>query len=118
MLRLSSLRTAAVAIATVVFTLGACTSASAAYPVNYSFTAGIAYTLTHYGQPPLAANNWACKPSAEHPDPVVLVHGTFGNMTDSWEALSPLLANNGYCVFALNYGDASTGAGVWRFVSA
>jgi triacylglycerol esterase/lipase EstA (alpha/beta hydrolase family) len=25
-------------------------------------------------------------------------------MTDSWQALSPLLANNGYCVFALDYG--------------
>jgi dienelactone hydrolase len=35
---------------------------------------------------------------------VVLVHGTFGNMTDSWQVLSPLLANHGYCVFALDYG--------------
>jgi pimeloyl-ACP methyl ester carboxylesterase len=35
----------------------------------------------------------------------VLVHGTFGDMSDSWQALSPLLANNGYCVFALNYGS-------------
>ncbi len=34
----------------------------------------------------------------------MLVHGTFGNMTDSWQALSPLLANSGYCVFALDYG--------------
>ena len=27
-------------------------------------------------------------------------------MTDSWQALSPLLANNGYCVFALDYGGS------------
>jgi triacylglycerol esterase/lipase EstA (alpha/beta hydrolase family) len=35
------------------------------------------------------------------------VHGTFGDMSDSWQALSPLLRNNGYCVFALNYGPYS-----------
>jgi triacylglycerol esterase/lipase EstA (alpha/beta hydrolase family) len=35
---------------------------------------------------------------------VVLVHGTFGDMSNSWQALSPLLFNSGYCVFALNYG--------------
>jgi triacylglycerol esterase/lipase EstA (alpha/beta hydrolase family) len=28
-------------------------------------------------------------------------------MSDSWQALAPLLANNGYCVFALNYGAAN-----------
>jgi triacylglycerol esterase/lipase EstA (alpha/beta hydrolase family) len=41
---------------------------------------------------------------------VVLVHGTFGDMSDSWRALSPLLVNHDYCVFALNYG-AYAGAG-------
>ncbi len=113
MLRPTGLRAAAVAVVSAVaaaFTLGACTaSAATPYPVNYSFTAAIAYTVTHDGQPPLGANNWACRPSAAHPDPVVLVHGTFGNMTDSWEALSPLLANAGYCVYALNYGGSSAG---------
>ncbi len=116
MLRIGSLRRAAArgvagmtATAGLVAGLGACTTTTG-YPVNYSFSAAIAYTLTHYGQPPVGANNWNCKPSAAHPYPVVLVHGTFGNMTDSWEALSPLLANNGYCVFALNYGGSSSGA--------
>ncbi len=54
---------------------------------------------------PPGANNWSCKPSAVHPDPVILVHGTFADMSDSWQALSPLLYDNGYCVFALNYGS-------------
>jgi triacylglycerol esterase/lipase EstA (alpha/beta hydrolase family) len=99
-----------VAAATAALVVGAGTAAQAGgYPVNYSFAAGIAYTTTHFGQPPLGANRWSCKPTATHPYPVVLAHGTAGNMTDSWEALSPLLANAGYCVFAFDYGGSSAG---------
>jgi triacylglycerol esterase/lipase EstA (alpha/beta hydrolase family) len=76
-------------------------------PVTYSFAAGIAAELAHPGSNPPGANKWSCRPNAAHPNPVVLVHGTFANMTDSWQALSPLLANAGWCVFALNYGGAS-----------
>ncbi|MCX5383321.1 triacylglycerol lipase [Streptomyces sp. NBC_00083] len=50
-------------------------------------------------------NNYSCKPSAAHPRPVVLVHGTFGNGTDNWLALAPYLVNRGYCVFSLDYGQ-------------
>jgi triacylglycerol esterase/lipase EstA (alpha/beta hydrolase family) len=54
--------------------------------------------------PPPGANNWSCAPSAAHPDPVVLVHGLGATMGDNWFELSPKLAANGYCVFALTYG--------------
>ncbi|MFI8518259.1 esterase/lipase family protein [Streptomyces sp. NPDC085481] len=50
-------------------------------------------------------NDFSCKPSAAHPRPVVLVHGTFGNAVDNWLGLAPYLVNRGYCVFSLDYGQ-------------
>jgi pimeloyl-ACP methyl ester carboxylesterase len=50
----------------------------------------------------------ACPPSAAHPYPVILVHGTFLNQELSWNELRPLLEHRGYCVFSLNYGNNAT----------
>ncbi|WP_328497296.1 alpha/beta fold hydrolase [Streptomyces sp. NBC_00414] len=50
-------------------------------------------------------NDYSCKPSAAHPHPVVLVHGTFANSVDNWLGLAPYLVNRDYCVFALDYGQ-------------
>jgi len=81
------------------------------YPVPYVFTANVIAGATQPGTPPPGSNDWTCQPSAAHPRPVVLVHGLFANMTDNWQTMSPLLANNGYCVFALTYGnDTSAGS--------
>ncbi|MFJ7191156.1 esterase/lipase family protein [Streptomyces bacillaris] len=72
----------------------------------------VAPTATATAATPTAAtatsrgwNDYSCKPSAAHPRPVVLVHGTFGNSVDNWLGLAPYLVNRGYCVFSLDYGQ-------------
>ena len=61
--------------------------------------------LPPQGPPPPGANDFACKPPPRHPYPVVLVHGTFLDMSVSWDVLAPALERRGYCVFALDYGN-------------
>jgi len=93
-------------IALACIALGAAAAASAqaaTLPVSYNGLVGYAH-VSPTASPP-GANDWSCKPSAAHPRPVILVHGTFADMSDSWQALSPLLHNSGYCVYAFNYGS-------------
>jgi triacylglycerol esterase/lipase EstA (alpha/beta hydrolase family) len=75
-------------------------------PVPYNAFGGVAQALAAPGSPPPGANDWSCKPSSAHPDPVVLVPGTFADMADDFNSISPLLYDHGYCVFALNYGGS------------
>lgn len=55
---------------------------------------------------PIGTNDWNCKPTAEHPNPVVLVHGTWMNAYNGFSGLAPQLKDEGYCLFALNYGKS------------
>ena len=58
---------------------------------------------------PPGANDFTCRPTAAHPAPVVLVPGTFEGAADNWATASPKVKAEGYCVFALEYGDRGTG---------
>jgi triacylglycerol lipase len=56
--------------------------------------------------PPTTMDSAQCRPPVQHPDPVMLVHGTFG--LTSWSLIGPTLAQRGYCVFTIQYGGAGT----------
>ena len=58
---------------------------------------------------PPGANDWSCKPTRQHPRPVILVHGTFGDRQHLLEVLSYRLSQAGWCVFSLGYGNRATG---------
>ena len=40
---------------------------------------------------------------------MILVHGTFGDMTVSWNTIAPALEAEGFCVWALDCGRRGTG---------
>lgn len=98
----------AVAAVATALAIGATPAAATQYPVPYLFSANVVAAALRPGTPPPGANDWSCRPTAAHPRPVVLVHGLFANMTDNWQTMSPLLADHGYCVFALTYGQTAS----------
>lgn len=62
-------------------------------------------------------DDWSCKPSAAHPNPLVLLHGLGGNGPGNYSYLGPFLAAKGYCAFTLTYGQASPAIPVGGTVS-
>ena len=103
----------------VVSAVGVATLPAAAadkYPVSYNFLSSAVLAGTKMDADPPGANDWSCRPTSRHPRPVVLAHGTAGNKNTNWQTYAPLLANNGYCVFALTYGvTAGTPKGADQF---
>jgi triacylglycerol lipase len=94
--------------------LGALAAIAALVFLGASVTvgAGLYRNRSAPADPPTAAkpttpNSTSCRPPAQHPAPVVLVHGTFA--ATSWQLIAPALAQLGYCVFTFDYGDMGTG---------
>jgi triacylglycerol esterase/lipase EstA (alpha/beta hydrolase family) len=111
---MSKLKTVALGIAaTGMLALAAPVSASAQLHVPYGNEALADFVNAEINTPTqvAGANNIFCRPSAAHPYPVVLVHGTVEDEGSNWVTLAPLLANNGYCVFAFNYGETGLSLG-------
>ncbi|MFG2144010.1 esterase/lipase family protein [Streptomyces sp. NPDC048696] len=101
--------TAALAVTGLVAASASATPAAATtapLPVETHFGTGFVTGFLKPGEAPPGANDWSCRPTAAHPDPVILAHGTAENMNGNWRGAAPLLANAGYCVFAFNYGGA------------
>ena len=67
-------------------------------------------TYPTWGMSPDGANDWACRPTAERPTPVIIVHGTFGDQKSLLDELSRAMVDAGFCVYSLDYGNRGTGA--------
>ncbi len=109
-MRRNGVRAAVLAALTATGLLAAAAEPAAAaghLPVETHFATGFVEGFFFPGVSPAGAGDWSCRPSAAHPNPVVLVHGTLENQNDNWRGAAPLLADQGYCVYAFNYGGPS-----------
>ena len=98
----------AVLAAIIVAAIALPAGADAALPVPYGKAALADFAFHEVFAPTTVAGaNTGCSPSPRHPYPVVLVHGTAEDEGSNWVSLAPLLANNGYCVYAFNYGETN-----------
>ena len=95
------------------FAIPSSASARQNAPLTNSAWTALWTTVLQPSASPIGANNWSCKPSAEHPRPVILLHGTYANMSANFANFALPLKREGYCVFARNYGSYPYGLGVF-----
>jgi triacylglycerol esterase/lipase EstA (alpha/beta hydrolase family) len=106
LLQKSALIAGAVATSTVLALVASSVPAQAAsLPLQGEASAFLNSTLPVNSRAAPAGANARCTPSSAHPYPVILTEGTFASMYNSFGAVSPDLVNNGYCVYAFNYGQ-------------
>ncbi len=101
---MTRMRIAAIGTGALMFTgLGA--GAAMAAPADSAGSADFgSATATEEPFPALGwANDPECVPSPEHPQPVLLIHGTWSVAEDMAKLGAPLV-DAGYCVFSLEYG--------------
>jgi triacylglycerol esterase/lipase EstA (alpha/beta hydrolase family) len=117
--RFSGFRVCVLAAATTIALAMSVTSAQAStarestLPLAHEASAFLKSTLVwNYHASPAGANVH-CTPTAAHPYPVVLVEATFSSMYNAFGAISPYLANHGYCVYAFNYGQTIPLSGIY-----
>jgi triacylglycerol lipase len=74
----------------------------------FAASGALRYDRSARSQPPpqTVLDSAACRPPKQHPNPVILVHGTFA--ATSWQEIGPALTSRGYCVFTFDYGDFGT----------
>lgn len=103
--RMRKLRAAVpVLVAGLALFAGALPVSAAPTAVPGGFFAGYAAEAANPGGTLPGVNDWDCEPTAEHPRPVVLVHGTAANAQINWNAMAPTLKAEGYCLFAPTFG--------------
>ncbi|MGA2455888.1 MAG: alpha/beta fold hydrolase [Solirubrobacteraceae bacterium] len=115
MLKVKAIMFAALVAAMMAVVAPATASASYSVPYGSSALGDAIWNETWEPESVVGANN-GCKPSSAHPYPVVLVHATLADEGSNWVTLAPLLANEGYCVYAFNYGATLASLELWPFI--
>ncbi|MBO0854482.1 MAG: alpha/beta fold hydrolase [Nocardia sp.] len=80
-------------------------------PSQTAFLSAMNYGALHPDVAPPGADDWKCRPGAAHPEPVVLVHGTWENAYENFAYVSQPIRDAGYCVFTFNYGRSTPDQG-------
>ncbi|WP_439031416.1 esterase/lipase family protein [Gordonia terrae] len=95
------------AVAAMALSLASGTAHAVPFPVTTDAATAIATRyLSPASESPAGANRFDCR-DREGRNPVVLLHATAMNQSANWSYLAPTLANAGYCVFSLTYGQTS-----------
>lgn len=88
---------------------GAAAGTARVGPVQRTWGMAVAVSLLAPDLVPRGMNVPDCRPTRNHPRPVVLVNGTFENSYANWSMAAPALRDAGYCVYGFDYGGAIAG---------